>query len=68
MAVPRKPWQVYCWTGRSSDSRISLLAAPSRLFGSGSTITGIIKSGLLLAAFVPGYSGGTVTVSHRLPF
>lgn len=40
---------------RYSGFRIVLLAAPSHL------------ATVALAAFVPGYSGGTVTDSHRLP-
>src|SRR3990172_8147399 len=43
-------------TGRSSGFRIFLLAAPSRLYRQWQ-----------IAAFVPGYSGGTSTDSHRLP-
>lgn len=42
--------------GRSSDSRIALLTAPSHE-----------SSQWQNAAFVPGYSGGSVTGSHRLP-
>ena len=68
MTVPRKPWRVYFWTGRSSDFRISLLTAPSRLFGSGIAAASAINTGRLPAVSVPGHSGGTVTVSHRLPF
>ena len=43
--------------GRSSGFRIGLLAAPSRT-----------SSSVASAAFVPGYSGGTATDSHRLPY
>lgn len=43
--------------GRSSGFRIVLLAAPYHRIDSG-----------LLAAIVPGYSGGTATDFHRLPF
>ena len=43
--------------GRSSGSRISLLTAPSRASYS-----------VAFAVFVPGYSGGTATDSHRLPY
>jgi hypothetical protein len=45
-------------TGRSSDFRITLLPAPSP------PKTGKWHS----AGVVPGYSGGTVTDLHRLPF
>lgn len=44
------------YTGRSSDFRINLLAVPSHPSGQWQ-----------LTAFVLGYSGGTVTDSHRLP-
>src|SRR2546423_1121430 len=45
--------------GRSSGSRIVLLAAPSRLpFG----------PAVASAAFVPGYSGGSATDLHRFPY
>ena len=46
-------------SGRSSDSRIILPAAPSRR---SATISGFF------AAFVPGYSGGPVPDSHGVPF
>lgn len=45
-------------SGRSSGFRIVRLTAPSRA----------IHSTVALAAFVPGYSGGTATESHRLPY
>jgi hypothetical protein len=45
--------------GRSSGFRIGLLAAPSRL---------ALTRQWLLAAFVPGYSGGTATDLHRFPY
>jgi hypothetical protein len=44
-------------TGRSSGSWIALLPAPSRSLAP-----------VALAGFVPNHSGGTATVSHRLPF
>ncbi len=48
----------YYATGRSSDFRIILVPAPSPP-----------KTGKwLFAGVVPGYSGGTVTDLHRLPF
>jgi hypothetical protein len=49
---------VNTYTGRSSDSRIILLPAPSPPRSSKWPHAGV----------VPGYSGGTVTDSHRLPF
>jgi hypothetical protein len=45
-------------TGRSSDSRIILLPAPSLSSSDKWQLAGV----------VPGYSGGTVTDLHRLPF
>src|SRR3989304_5936337 len=45
-----------CQSGRSSGSWIILLTAPSR-------VTPVV----LLAAFVPRYSGGTTPDSHRVP-
>ena len=46
-------------TGRSSGFWISLLPAPSR--------DDFLNSQWLCAGFVPNYSGGTATASHRLP-
>jgi len=43
--------------GRSSGYRITLLTAPSQA-----------KSSVAIAVVVPGYSGGTATDSHRLPY
>ena len=43
--------------GRSSGYRIDLLAAPSQA-----------ERSVAIAVFVPGYSGGTATESHRLPY
>lgn len=45
-------------TGRSSGSRIGLLTAPSHRS----------PRQWHVAAFVPGYSGGSATDSHRLPY
>src|ERR1700722_8824118 len=53
--------------GRSSDFRIALPAAPSRDLDAGVTRRRHIRSGLI-AAFVPGYSGGTATELHRFPY
>ena len=52
--------------GRSSGFRIKLPAAPSRIDDAG--ISDGTYMQWLIAAFVPGYSGGTATDSHRFPY
>jgi hypothetical protein len=47
-----------CSPGRSSDFRIILLTAPSRM----------LKSSDIFAAFVPDYSGGPVLDFHEIPY
>ena len=55
----RSPWRQDPGLGRSSDSRITLLAAPSH---------SDLPEQWLPAAFVPDYSGGTAPDSHGIPF
>ena len=62
--MPRPPKQRFVreplWnSGRFSGSRISLIAIPSQP---------VHPNQWIAMAFVPVYSGGTATVSHRLPF
>jgi hypothetical protein len=52
--------------GRSSGFRIGLLTAPSR--PARSRYGRDLRRTVVFAAFVPGYSGGTATDSHRLPY
>jgi|GEM_PF-6295107 hypothetical protein len=52
--------------GRSSGFRIGLLTAPSR--PARSRCGRDLRRTVVFAAFVPGYSGGTATDSHRLPY
>ena len=49
---------VICSPGRSSDFRINLLTASSR----------ISRSSDIPAAFVPDYSGGPVSDFHGIPY
>ena len=55
-------------TGRSSGSRIILLAAPSHPGIAPNSGPERAVSCARCAAFVPDHSGGTATELHRLPF
>jgi len=60
---PRKSRSQHRRLGRSSGFRIVLLAAPSRERRPDGPWLAVV-----MAAFVPGYSGGTATDLHRFPY